>query len=279
AAQARDALPALLRLVEDRAVSGWLCGALAQARHDIRLAPLLAHVLEALCADGQHMLILERVLGIVARALDENRPYIRQKVHEHSPRWLPRAVDEKFYERLMEGVHAILQEIQQEDSEWRQRFQAATDGLIERLATSAEYEQRLHGLMERALGHPLVAEYAGRLWQEARQRLLDDAKADDSQLAALIERALGLAARALLRDTPQRERLNGWLRATITGVITGRRALIADVVRRVIAGWDSGTMAAKFELQVGADLQYIRINGTLVGGLAGLALYLLARLA
>lgn len=278
AAQLAGAVPAVLRLVEDEAAGRLLRGALAGALEQVRLAPLLAQLLSTLSAGGQHMLLLERLLGIVARALDQNRPYIRQKVHENSPRWLPKAIDEKFFERLMEGVHASLQEMQQEDSEWRARFQAATDELIERLATSPDYEAWLHALVEASLNHPLLSQYAGQVWRHARQALLDDTQAPDSRLAAALERMLRTLARAVLDDHALRDRINSAARGGAADVIAAHRRQIAGVVRRVIQSWDGATMSRKFELQVGSDLQYIRINGTLVGGLVGLLLYGLSQM-
>jgi uncharacterized membrane-anchored protein YjiN (DUF445 family) len=278
ARQLAAAAPPLLHLIEDESVCLLLRHVLGSAQREVKLAPLLANMLRALTADGQHMLILERVLGIVARALDQNRPYIRQKVHDNSPRWLPRAFDEKFFERLMEGVHGILQEIGDEDSEWRQRFQAAIDDLIAHLASSTEYEARLHQLLETALSNPLVLDYATQVWHRIRQRLLDDATDQHSSLAAFIERALALASQALLRDAALRERINDLLQGALIDIISQRRQMIADIVLRVMASWDADTVAQRLELQVGADLQFIRINGTLVGGLAGLALYALGQL-
>ncbi|MDC8756524.1 DUF445 domain-containing protein [Janthinobacterium fluminis] len=277
AAQVAGAVPALLRLVEDEDAARFMRTALASALKDVKFAPLLAQVLSVLVAGRQHHVLLERILGIAARALEQNRPYIRQKVHENSPRWLPKAIDEKLFERLMEGVQAILSEIQGEDSEWRERFQDATEELIAKLATSAEYEEKLQALIGSGLGHPLLRRYAGQIWQDVRQRLLADAAAPDSRLAAGAEQAVRVFGKALAGDAAVRRKLNAWLRAVLADTIVERRDVIVSVVRRAIRKWDADTAARKIELHVGKDLQYIRINGTLVGGLVGLLLHALAQ--
>ncbi|MFM9436501.1 uncharacterized membrane-anchored protein YjiN (DUF445 family) [Janthinobacterium sp. CG_23.3] len=277
AGQVAAALPALLRLVEDEQAARFMRSALSGAMKDVKFAPLLAQVLAVLVAGGQHHVLLERILGIVARALEENRPYIRQKVHENSPRWLPKAVDEKFFERLMEGVQAILGEIQGADSEWRARFHSATEELIANLATSPEYEEKLQGLVGHSLGHPLFRGYAGQVWRDVKQRLLADATAADSRLAGGAEQALRVFSRALSDDAAIRGKLNVWIRAVLVDTVVERRDVIVAVVRRAIGNWDADTVARKFELHVGKDLQYIRINGTLVGGLVGLALHAVSR--
>jgi uncharacterized membrane-anchored protein YjiN (DUF445 family) len=278
AAQAAGAVPALLRLADDDDVARFVHTAVADALEGVQFAPLLADALSVLVAGGQHLILFEQMLGFVSRALEQHRPYIRQKVHEHSPGWIPRAIDDKLYERLMEGVQGILAEIQSEGSEWRVRFQAATEELIANLASSPEYEEKLQAIVAASLGHPLVRSYAGQVWQSVRARLLADAAAPDSRLARAFDDALAGFGKALANDMVIREKLNAWLREVVADTVVLRRDVIASVVERVIRKWDAETVSRKFELHVGKDLQFIRINGTLVGGLVGLLLHALTRL-
>lgn len=276
AQQIVGAVPALLHLIEDQDAARLMRGAMAGALKGIQFAPLLAKVLSVLVAGRQHYALLERMLAIVAGALEQNRPYIRQKVHENSPRWMPKALDEKFFERLMDGVQAFLTDIEHENSEWRARFQTATEELIGRLASSPEYEAKLQALLASGLGHPLFRDYLGQVWQDVKQRLLADTGAPDSRLAARLDEALRVFSAALAQDARVRGKLNEWIREVVTDTIVGRRDVIAAVVQRVIRKWDAETVSRKLELYVGKDLQYIRINGTLVGGLVGLLLYTLS---
>jgi uncharacterized membrane-anchored protein YjiN (DUF445 family) len=273
AAQITSAVPALVRMVEDKDAAVFLRDALAGALKDVKLAPLLSRLLSVLVAGRQHHALLEKLLGVVASALEAHRPYIRQKVHEHSPKWLPRAIDEKFYERLMAGVQTTLEDIQSEDSEWRERFQMATEELIEKLATSPEYEEKLRTLLDSSLGHPLFRNYVGQVWDDVRQRLLADTTTPESRVSAHVEQALRAFSGALGRNVPVQLKLNDWIRTFAAEVIVAKRELIVDLVRRVIRSWDTETLSRKLELQVGRDLQYIRINGTIVGGLVGLVLH------
>ena len=272
-AQITSAIPALLRMVEDKDATAFLRDALAGALKDVRLAPLLSRLLSVLVAGRQHHVLLEKLLGFIAAALEQNRPYIRQKVHDHSPRWLPKAIDEKFYERLMAGVQSTLDDIQSEDSEWRERFQLATEELIANLATSPEYEDKLRALLDSSLGHPLFRSYVGEVWDDVRRRLLADTTGSDSKIAAHVEQALRAFSGALGRNETVQTKLNEWLRGFAAETIVAKRDLIVDLVRRVIRSWDADTLSHKLELHVGRDLQYIRINGTIVGGLVGLLLH------
>ena len=273
ARQMTSAVPALLRMVEDKDAALFLRDALSGALKDVKLAPLLSQLLAVLVAGRQHHALLEKLLGFVANALEENRPFIRQKVHEHSPRWLPRVIDDKLYERLMAGVYNTIDEIQSEESQWRERFQEATEQLIEKLATSPEYELKLRGLLENSLKHPLFRSYVGEVWDDVRRRLQDDTSAPNSRISAHIEQALRALSGALGRNVIVQDKLNEWIRTFAAETIVAKRELIVGLVRRVIRSWDAETLSRKFELQVGRDLQYIRINGTIVGGLVGLILH------
>lgn len=276
ARQLVQALPPLLRTIDAQQARALLERVVAGASGGLRLAPALAQLLGLLVEGRQHHVLLERVLGIVARALEQNRPFIRQKVHEHSPRWLPRSIDEKLFERILEGVHAILLEIEAEDSEWRARFDQAVDDMLDQLATSPAHEERLQALLARAARNEGVHAYLAQLWHALTQRVLADLARDDSAIAARAALALRTLGQALQDDPAIRDRLNGWLRSVVAATIVDRREVISAVVWRVIRSWDTHTVTRKFELQVGKDLQFIRINGTLVGGLAGVLLHALA---
>ncbi len=273
AGQLTRALPAVLRTIDDRQARDVMGAALAGAFDGVRLAPALGRVLELLVAGRQHHVLLERILGIVARALEQNRPYIRAKVHENSPRWLPKAIDEKLFERILEGVQGILIEIQGEDSEWRARFDQAAREMIERLSGSEEYERKLHAMLTRGIEHPALRAYTEDVWRALKARVLADCASAASRIGARAGAALRALGAALQADEQLRTRINESLRAVVADTIVERRDMIAAVVWRVIRNWDAQTVSRKFELQVGKDLQYIRINGTLVGGAVGVALH------
>ena len=271
-------VPLLLRMVEDRDAGEFVRKAMSAALRDVQLAPMAAQILSVLVAGRQHVRLLQRVLGIVAHTLDENRDYLRQKVHEHSPRWMPRTIDDKFFERLMNGLQSILDDLGDEDSEWRARFQLALDQLIAQLAHSPEYEEKLRGWLAAGLAHPVFRDYVSDVWEDIRERLHAEAADPESRVTGHVQRALAALARTLEEDPVARERLNGWLRGFTADAVVERRGLIVAVVQRVINKWDAETVSAKVELYLGSDLQFIRINGTLVGGMVGLLLYCISLL-
>ncbi|MGH8807431.1 MAG: DUF445 domain-containing protein [Noviherbaspirillum sp.] len=266
-------IPALLRVVEDDDVRQFIQNRLATTLEHTKFAPVVAEILSVLVASNHHQVLFDHMIGVAARALEHNKDYIRWKIHENSPRWLPKAIDDRFYRRLLDVIQSTLDEMRDEDSEWRTRFQHLADDFIHQLRTSPEYEEKLTAVLGDVLGHPLVRNYTIEVWHDVKARLIADAASPDSRMVARLEDALSSLSEDLLRDEKVQRKLNQWIRIFATEAIVARREMIADLVARVIRKWDADTMSRKLELQVGKDLQYIRINGTLVGGMVGLVLH------
>lgn len=273
AGQVVGAIPALFRMIEDDDVGNFIQNTMARTLKSVKFAPLLAEIFSVLVADGRHQMLFDHMIAMAAKALEQNRPHIRQIIHERSPRWIPKIIDEKFFVRLLQELEDILNKMKQPDSEWRERFQHATGEFIEKLKVSPEYEEKIGALITQTLAHPLFRQYTEHVWHDVKQRLLADATASDSKAVAHLDHAIRIFSEALMQDAAVQAKLNQWLCTFATDAIVNRREVIADLIKRVIHKWDAETVSRKFELYVGKDLQYIRINGTIVGGLVGLVLH------
>jgi uncharacterized membrane-anchored protein YjiN (DUF445 family) len=269
-------IPTVLRMFEDDDVNRFIQERIKSGLANIRFAPFLSQVLSILIADRKHQELFDHIINMAADALERNRPYIRQKVHEKSPMWVPKMVDELFFEKLVTEFQSVLNEMKEEDSEWRNAFQQGTENLIENLRSNPAYEEKIASMIQGALNHPLFQEYAQRVWADAKQRVLADAVAQDSVAVARLDQAIHALSQALGQDVVVRTKLNHWIQNFATETIVQRRGFIAGLVERVIQRWDGDTLARKFEIYIGKDLQYIRINGTLVGGLVGLLIYVIS---
>jgi uncharacterized membrane-anchored protein YjiN (DUF445 family) len=270
------AIPSLLQMMEDEDISRFVAARVGGALEGIRFAPLLADLLGILVADQRHQVLFDRLIDIVARGLEQHKDLIRKKIHEKSPRWIPRTLDEKFFVRLLEELQIVLAEMKSPDSEWRARFQEATADWIVRLKTSPEIEEKISASVQDMLTHSLFRQYIDQVWADVRARLLADVQQEDSRIAAALEHALLAFCRALEKDRPVQRKLNDAIGAFVVRSVVAQRGVIAGLVERVIRKWDGDTVARKFELYVGSDLQYIRINGTLVGGMVGVLLHLVS---
>lgn len=269
-------VPSLLRLIEDDDVGRFMQQRTAGILSSLRPGTLIADLLSILVAQQHHQQLFDHLISLAVTGLEQHRPLIRQKIHERSPRWIPKLVDERFFSSLLEEVENFLHQMNQPESDWRIRFQQAIDEFIVTLRNSPERQENITGFIQQLAQHSLFRSYSEAVWRDIKSRLLEDMRSDHSHVQERLEQALVAFGKALGDDHAARNKLNTWLAEFATRIIVNRRSFIADLIRRVIQSWDGETVSRKFELYVGRDLQYIRINGTIVGGLVGLVLHVIS---
>lgn len=268
--------PAVLHAIDAKSVISFLQQRAASMLSTSQLGPLAADLIQTIVAQNKHHYLFDLMLSLGIETLAHNRPLIRQKIHERSPRWIPQSVDERFFIGLLEELDAFLEKMRAPDSEWRKRFDALIDELLHKLRSSPVWEANIAAMVHQAINHPHFTEYSLDLWRDTTARLVEDMQLESSNCGRQLDRGLQAVAQLLGGPDETSQKLNGWLLNSATAFIVARRQLIASLVRRVIQTWDGETVSRKFELYIGRDLQYIRINGTIVGGFAGLALHLVS---
>ncbi len=240
-------------------------------------APVAANVLAILWAQGQTQKLIERVLELAEAALAHNTEFIRHKVEASSSRWIPRWVDGIIADKAIAAVTTTLAEMRDPGHPWRNELKTTVETLIARLNTDPALRSRVEAAKAEFLANPMIHDQARALWGEIEARLPADFSAHADTIAAGVEYAMLGAGRWLQDDPSLKVRINRWMRYLVRRSISPRRAEIGAFVARVVEGWDATTLVNRMELQVGKDLQYIRINGTLVGGLVGLIIYTVSK--
>jgi uncharacterized membrane-anchored protein YjiN (DUF445 family) len=246
---------------------------------ELDFAPVLARVIDAVCDSGQHQRMLTATLRGTMRFLDENRPVFRERLARESPSWVPDWVDDRVFTRAFSGVQQFLEEVGADPRhELRRSYDARLRAYIAALRSDPGTAARVEEVKKQLLEHPAVRTWSGGLWTQAKNAVLTAAADPESELraraAALIRRAGGLLETdPTIRELVQRQsrRAAGYLVERFAGDV-------AALVGGTVARWDTEETSRRIELQVGRDLQWIRVNGTVVGGLAGLVIYTVGQL-
>jgi uncharacterized membrane-anchored protein YjiN (DUF445 family) len=243
----------------------------------IPAAPLASKVLAVAWAGGAAQTAIERALEFGESSLLRHGPAINRIVSEHSSRWVPRWIDKMIAERVTSGLLSTMQEMRDPNHPWRIELQQAVEKLIADLASDPELLELGERLKCEMLAHPLFAEQARTLWAEIEGGLQSNPLGHVETITEAFEVGLrGLGG--WLNAHPDRQfRLNRQIRLVMLRLLLPRRAEIGAYVTQVVENWDSATLVNRLELQVGKDLQYIRINGTLVGGLVGLLIFAVSK--
>ena len=277
ARRAAMSLPQILRAMPRDDLNAFLARAARSGIEAVPAAPLASKILSILWAQGETQALVERAIDIAARALTDNRDRIKVTVTQKSSRFIPKWVDAIVADKIVSGLTQLLDEMRDPDHPWRAELGASVDRLIDDLATKPEMYARGEELKTEILRNPVVVQQVNRLWTEIEVQLDTNSAVYVSQLAVGLEHVLMTLGRRMADDPNIHAAVNRWLRIAALRMIAPRRAEIGAFITQVVERWDTETLVNRIELQVGRDLQYIRINGTLVGGLVGLMIFTITR--
>jgi uncharacterized membrane-anchored protein YjiN (DUF445 family) len=244
-----------------------------QAARAIPAAPLASKLLAILWAQGEAQALLAQAIEQSEAWLVGNKDILTEKVSERSSRWIPKWIDRMIAEKVLNGVLGTLAEMRDPSHPWRIELRKAVDKLIAELATDPQMRARVEDLKAELLASPLLIEQAKTLWAEVETGLASGLPAHSEAIGEACARALHNAGAWLQEDEARKAQLNRRIRIIGERFLLPFRVEIGAFIERVVRNWDSATLVDRLELQVGKDLQYIRINGTLVGGLVGLLIY------
>jgi uncharacterized membrane-anchored protein YjiN (DUF445 family) len=247
--------------------------------HTVQLAPVLGKLLTAVAADDRHQALLDEALRLVRDAIDANREQLRQKIHEESPWWVPGPVEDALHRRIVASAQTLIEQVKADRHHpLRLQFDTAFREFLDRLEHSPEVIARTEELKDDLLGHPMVDEFAASLWDRARQAAASYSAGSEGSSVQPLSRGISALGESLLTNEARLAELDEFMASLIASVIEQHRHEVVDLIARTIERWNPEVAAERIELAVGRDLQFIRLNGTLVGGLAGLIIYTVSML-
>jgi uncharacterized membrane-anchored protein YjiN (DUF445 family) len=279
AGDASAALTAITDLLRDEDLQPAVAALVDRKLHATPAAPILARVLELVVDGDRHQEVLSVALRGLARFLEENRVVFRAQLGDASPSWVPDWVDERVFTRVFSGVQEFLEEVGADPRhELRHSYDARLRAYIAALRTDPSTAARVEELKKDLLEHPAVRHWSGSLWTNAKNSLLTAAADPGSELRSRVIGLIRDAARMLQTDPTVRELVQRHTHTAAGYLVERFSGDLADLVTSTVARWDTDETSRRIELQVGRDLQWIRVNGTVVGGLAGLLIYTIGQL-
>jgi uncharacterized membrane-anchored protein YjiN (DUF445 family) len=273
-----DGAAALAEVVRDDDVHRAIEGAVRQRIEAIPLAPLTGRVLRFATSDDRHAEVLSSALRGLDRYLDEHRDELRLRLAHEAPWWLPGAVEDRIFARLLDSARNAIQEMAAHpDHPLRRQLDKRLATLADDLETSPSLRDRGEQLKRELLQQPQLADWAASLWADIKAQLTEQAADPDSELRRRLAAAVADAGDRLAHDEALAARVQGGIESGARYVAEQFAGEISSLVSATIARWDADETSRRLELLLGPDLQYIRINGTVVGALAGLGLHAIAQ--
>jgi uncharacterized membrane-anchored protein YjiN (DUF445 family) len=267
----------ILDALDDNRLGGMAKSAIASRIRALEVSPLLGQSLEAAMADGRHIPLLDGIIGRASLIVASNEAIIRDMVHERAGRILRwTGLDENVADAMISGLNKLLYDMADyPDHPLRMRVNEMLADLGHDLQHDAEMQAKVARLKDEVVDNPAMQRWIDGLWEQARGALLKAARDPDKAMAGKFGEALRQLGTTLQQDDDLRETINRFARRATVGATASYGDNIVRLVSDTVRGWDASRVTERVENAVGRDLQYIRINGTLVGGLVGLGLHAL----
>jgi uncharacterized membrane-anchored protein YjiN (DUF445 family) len=263
--------------LDDERLGGIFKSAISTRLRNMEVSPLLGHALASAINEERHVPMLEAGIRWMARALDANEPLIREMVHKKA-NWVLKlaGLDAKLADAIIDGLRKLTVEMSTDPAHpVRTKVEEALAQLANDLQTRPETRERVEAMKEQLLDNRSVSLWLDAIWQKGRAAMIKAARNPDAVLAGKLGEVLKSMGTTLESDERIRSAINQFARRAVAGMAASYGTSIVKLVSETVRGWDARTVTARLESAVGRDLQYIRINGTIVGGLVGVILHAL----
>lgn len=279
ARHASAALAGVADVLRDDAVQSAVEHSIGTWVRRIPLAPLAGKTLTVMTAEGRHNEIVDAALQGGVRFLDEHRESFRARFGKESPWWVPEAIDDRIFNKLFTALRGFMAEVgASPDHEFRGYLDQRIAALAERLQSDPELLARGEELKEQFLSHPAVRNWTLSLWTDLKAALQRQARDPSSQLRQRIATEIAAIGDHVVADPELQRKVDRWVESVVSYLVEEHRHQAGDLIASTVERWNPDDASRRVELAVGRDLQFIRINGTVVGGLAGVAIYAIGQL-
>lgn len=275
-------VPQTLAAVEQSGLRGFVTSRMLEQIDKVPLAPLAAELLSALTDDRRHQKLFDEFIKVIGRFLNDEQALVtmREKIREELPSLfnLFRA-DAYLLKKIVASAGSLLDEVRADpDHPMRAEFDHFAQSFVERLRTSKQYAKRAETMKRDFLARPEVRALAGDMWASLSQFIEQDAKAPNSVIRAHLANMFVEVGRHLAGDAQIRADMNQGFVVALASFVESQKSGVSKFIADQVKRWDLAQLTRLIEMNIGRDLQYIRFNGMIIGGLAGVVLYVAERL-
>ncbi len=266
-------------LDQDR-LGGMVRSLIAERLDRLEISPLLGRGLQAAIAENRHVPLLDGIIIWAARTLDANAQLIRDMIHARANALLRlTGLDETIANAILDGLQKMLAEmVADPDHPLRAKGEEGLAKLAHDLQHDPETRAKAENFKRSILANPAISQWIDSIWEQGRRAMLTAARDPNAALAGRLGEMLQQLGQAIGSDQQMKAGINRFARRAVVGMAASYGDGIVTLISDTIAGWDARTISGRIEQAVGRDLQFIRLNGTLVGGLVGLALHAIDQL-
>jgi uncharacterized membrane-anchored protein YjiN (DUF445 family) len=265
----------LLESLDEERLGGMVKNAVSSRLRSLEVSPLLGKTLQAAITEERHVPMLDSMVTWAGRTLDANEDMVRAMVHQKAG-WVMRlaGLDAKLADAIVDGLRKLTIDMAIDpDHPVRAKAEEGLAALAWDMQHDEETRAKVEDWKNEIIANKAVADWVGGLWENSRNALIRATRDPDAALAGKFGEALKQLGESIQGDPRLKRALNAFARRAVVGAVSTYGGGIVKLVSETVRGWDAQTITGRLENAVGRDLQYIRINGTLVGGLVGLLIH------
>ncbi|RZN09442.1 DUF445 domain-containing protein [Bradyrhizobium genosp. SA-3] len=270
-------LPEAFSATESSGLMAFIIRRMSSQLQAINLAPLAAGTLRGFVAEGRHQILFDDLLRVMHDTLNqkETMAMIREKVRAELPTLLRLYRADKFLvNKIVASATAFFNEVRSDPKHpFRGEFDRMVLNFVDQLGTDRAYIDRIDGLKRDLLARPELADLARTVWANTRSFIERSASGETQVLQHHLAGMFVAAGEALAGDAELRGEINKGLVTVLRSVVADQKGGVSTFISDQVKAWNMTQLISLIEINIGRDLQYIRFNGSLIGGLAGLALY------
>ena len=272
---AANLLADLLESLDEEQFGGAVKAGLRQQLAKLNLAPLLGQLLETAIADRRHLPVLDAFIRWAALTIEANEDLLRDIIHKRAGallRWT--GLDDKVASAVLDGIYKLLAEtLVIPDHPIRAKIEEGLETLAQALLHDPAMQEKVAKLKDEVLANPAMSAWIDGMWERSRAGLLRAVRNPQGLMTGSLGASVAQLGRTLVDDARLQLLVNRFARRTLVGAVSRYGDAIVRIVSETVKRWDARTVTGRIEGAVGRDLQFIRINGTLVGGLVGVLIH------
>lgn len=269
-----NVIPGVLRTIKDEDIKRFIQIQFKEKLEGINFGDWVALALEPLQKGQFKDQLLTNLLEVMAKELSNNKDLIRKKVKESTPFLSFGLADKSISEGVFNGLYDFLNEAKKPESTIRLKIDDYINDFLHKVKNSEEMRVKINTVILGFVGKKEVQDYINGIWDEIKLSITNDLeKGDESSIKNSISGLIQTFGNGIKEDTIMIDKINNFIKNDLLSMLLNNKKVIGDLISSTVKSWDGEEVSEKLELEIGKDLQYIRINGTLVGGLIGLVIY------
>lgn len=267
-------IPGILKAIKDEDIKRFIQVQFKEKLEGVNFGNWVAVALEPLQKGDLKNQMLTNLLEVMSSELTSNKDLIRQKVKASTPFLSFGLADKSITEGVFNGLQDFLDEAKNPESTVRLKIDEYIFNFLEKVKNSEEMRIKINDMILGFIGKKEVQDYINGIWDEIKLSITTDlSKGDESTIKNSIAGLIQTFGNGLKEDQVMFEKINSFIKNDLLSVLLNNKKVIGDLISSTVKSWDGKEVSEKLELEIGKDLQYIRINGTLVGGFIGLIIY------